>query len=103
MSKSEEKPVSTKAKEMTEYDSATDHNKDSIKESKKDCEVTQKANVKLSPKSIWNVPVGSNQKGFFNCPETASGYLGVTSSLDCRCNIGEDSREASGFWSMEIS
>ncbi|RVW32591.1 Protein NTM1-like 9 [Vitis vinifera] len=87
MSKSEEKPVSTKAKEMAEYDSATNHNKDSIKESKKDCEVTQKANVKLSPKSIWNVPVGSNQKGSFNCPETASVSHEQSSSPDYLVNL----------------
>ena len=72
---------------MAEYDSATNHNKDSIKESKKDCEVTQKANVKLSPKSIWNVPVGSNQKGSFNCPETASVSHEQSSSPDYLVNL----------------
>ncbi|XP_034708718.1 NAC domain-containing protein 62-like isoform X1 [Vitis riparia] len=74
MIKSEENSVSIKAKDRAEYGSATDllQSKNPIRESKKDCEVPEKANPKLSSMTRLNEPVGSTQKGSFNSPETAS-------------------------------
>eukprot|EP00261_Vitis_vinifera_P039884 XP_019081127.1 PREDICTED: NAC domain-containing protein 21/22-like isoform X3 [Vitis vinifera] len=74
MTKSEENSVSIKAKDRAEYGSATDllQSKNPIRESKKDCEVPEKANPKLSSMTRLNEPVGSTQKGSFNSPETTS-------------------------------
>ncbi|XP_010661526.1 NAC domain-containing protein 62 isoform X2 [Vitis vinifera] len=71
MTKPEEKSVSIKADDRTEHRSAIDlFQYKTIRESKKDCIVTEKANPKLS--SIRNWPVTGNQKGSFNSLETVS-------------------------------
>ena len=77
------------AKERAEYVSATDllHKKDSIKEFKKDYEVSQKDKVKSSTKSTWNEPVGSHQKGSINSPKTAAISHKQSSSQDNLVNL----------------
>lgn len=59
------------------------HKEDSIKET----DVSQNDNVKLSPKSIWNGPVGSDQKGFADFPETAAVSHEQSSSPDYLVNL----------------
>ena len=63
---------SLEAEDMADYGSVTDllQNKNPIRESNKDCIVDPNANPKLS--STWNEPVGTNQRGSFGSPETAS-------------------------------
>ena len=62
------------AEDTTDHGSVTDflQNKNPIRESKKDCIVTQNPNANSKLSSTWNEPVGPNQRGSFGPPETAS-------------------------------
>ena len=60
------------AEDRADYGTVTDflQNKNPIRESNKDSMVNPNANSKLS--STWNEPVGTNQRGSFGSPGTAS-------------------------------
>ena len=62
------------AEDRADHASVTDflQNKNPIRESKKDCIVTQNPNANSKLSSTWNEPVGPNQRGSFGPPETAS-------------------------------